>query len=136
MFIDLYDKITISFQAFTLTTTPVLRDPSAWYHIMFVADTTQATEGNRFKIYLNGTQLTLGSSGTFIAQNTDLAFNQAGIHQISGRNEGNRYFDGYMAELHLIDGTALGQRVLEQQTNTERGLLKNLQAPTVLMDSI
>jgi hypothetical protein len=102
------DKITISFQAFTLTTTPVLRDISAWYHIMFVADTTQAAEGNRFKIYLNGTALTLGSSGTFIAQNTDLAFCQATEHNI-GRRDGDadRYFDGYLAEVNFIDGAAL-----------------------------
>ena len=102
------DEITISFQAFTLTTTPLLRDTSAWYHIMFVADTTQALEANRFKIYLNGTQLTLGSSGTFIAQDTDLAFNQATEHCIGRRdNDNDRYFDGYLSEFHFIDGTAL-----------------------------
>ena len=102
------DEITISFQAFTLTTTPLLRDTAAWYHIMFVADTTQAAEANRFKIFLNGDQLTLGSSGTFIAQNTDLAFCQATEHNI-GRRDGDadRYFDGYLAEVNFIDGTAL-----------------------------
>jgi len=102
------DEITISFQAFTLTTAPLLRDTAAWYHIMFVADTTQATEGNRFKIFLNGDQLTLGSSGTFIAQNTDLAFCQATEHNI-GRRDGDadRYFDGYLAEVNFIDGAAL-----------------------------
>ena len=101
------DKITISFHAFTLTTTPVLRDSSAWYHIVFVADTTQAAEGNRFKIYVNGVQQTLGSSGTFIAQNTDLAFNQSTEHNIARRDGGaDRYFAGYLSELHFIDGTA------------------------------
>ena len=102
------DEITISFQAFTLTTTPVLRDTAAWYHIMFVADTTQAAEANRFKIFLNGDQLTLGSSGTFIAQNTDLAFCQATEHNIGRRDgDGDRYFDGYLAEVNFIDGAAL-----------------------------
>ena len=101
------NEITISFQAFTLTTTPLLRDTSAWYHIMFVADTTQVAEANRFKIYLNGTQLTLGSSGTFISQNTDLAFNQATQHSIGRRdNDNDRYFDGYLGEVNFIDGLA------------------------------
>ena len=102
------NEITISFQAFTLTTTPLLRDTSAWYHIMFVADTTQVAEANRFKIYLNGTQLTLGSSGTFISQNTDLAFNQATEHSIGRRdNDNDRYFDGYLGEVNFVDGQAL-----------------------------
>ena len=34
------------------------RDVSAWYHIVIAVDTTQSTEGNRFKIYVNGTQET------------------------------------------------------------------------------
>jgi hypothetical protein len=38
-----------------LVTTQVFRDPSAWYHIVVVWDTTQATAANRVKIYVNGT---------------------------------------------------------------------------------
>ena len=108
IYLDSDDEIKISFNNFTLTTTPLLRDISTWYHIMFVADTTQAAEANRFKIYVNGDQLTLGSSGTFISQNTDLAFCQAAEHNIGRRaSDGDRYFDGYLAEVNFIDGTAL-----------------------------
>jgi hypothetical protein len=42
---------------YSIQTAPVLRDLSAWYHIMAVLDTTQATTNDR-KIYLNGVQLT------------------------------------------------------------------------------
>ena len=37
-----------------LVTTNVLRDPSAWYHIVVSIDTTQATSSNRAKLYING----------------------------------------------------------------------------------
>ena len=40
------------------TTSDLLRDPSAWYHLTFVLDTTQATATNRFKAYKNGTLMT------------------------------------------------------------------------------
>ena len=32
------------------------RDPSAWYHFVIAFDTTQGTEGNRIKVYVNGVQ--------------------------------------------------------------------------------
>ena len=38
----------------TLTTNRKFRDPSAWYHLMAVIDTTQGTEANRVRIYVNG----------------------------------------------------------------------------------
>ena len=41
-----------------LTTTQVFRDPSAWYHIVVTFDTTQSTEANRIKVYVNGEQVT------------------------------------------------------------------------------
>jgi len=46
-----------SWQGF-LVTTQVFRDPSAWYHIVFAADTTQATSTDRLKLYVNGVQVT------------------------------------------------------------------------------
>ena len=30
------------------------RDPSAWYHIVLAFDTTQSTDTNRMKLYVNG----------------------------------------------------------------------------------
>ena len=39
-------------------TTQVFRDISSWYHIVVAVDTTQATNTNRFKLYVNGSQVT------------------------------------------------------------------------------
>jgi len=80
------------------------RDCSAWYHIVVAVDTTQATEGNRFKIYVNGTQETSFSTASYPSQNLDTSVNQSGAPARVGAGT-NLYFDGYMAEVCWIDGT-------------------------------
>lgn len=88
-----------------------LRDPSAWYHLVLAVDTTQATESDRLKIYINGEHQTDYASGgsTFPAQNYtfDLPSSrdrQIGAANFSGSLQG--YFDGYMADFYFIDGAA------------------------------
>ena len=87
------------------TTAAVFRDPSAWYHIVFSIDTTQATNSNGIKIYVNGVQQTL----TFAAytQNYDTAINTNAIHDIGQNRIGTDYFDGYLTEINFIDGQSL-----------------------------
>jgi len=95
------DSATIS-----LITTQVFRDPSAWYHMVLAVDTTQATNTNRVKLYVNGTQVTSFSTATYPSQNADTSVNNALPHGISGPDS-SQYFDGYQAEVNLIDGQAL-----------------------------
>jgi len=87
-------------------TAAVYRDPSAWYHIVVAVDSTQATAGNRVKMYINGTQVTV--SGAAFAQNTQLAWNN-NVTQNIGRQArtSDGYFDGYLAEFNSVDGQAL-----------------------------
>ena len=89
------------------TTTPLYRDPSAWYHVVLSVDTTQATAADRIKIYVNGVfQPRTGSDPT---QNLDTAVNNTVEHDI-GRyltGGGTSYFNGYLADIHFIDGSAL-----------------------------
>ena len=40
------------------------RDPSAWYHIVFGFDYTQATDSNRMSLYVNGVKVTRFSSNS------------------------------------------------------------------------
>ena len=89
-----------------LVTTQVFRDPSAWYHIVFAVDTTQATDSNRIKIYVNGTQVTAFSTSTYPSQNFTFPINNNVIHNI-GRDNINAgdYFDGYLADVNFIDGS-------------------------------
>ncbi len=89
-----------------LITTPVYRDPSAWYHIVLSIDTTQATAANRVRLYINGTEVTAFSSATYPSQNLDLLFNSTNAHEIGRFNFGS-YLDGYLTEINFIDGQAL-----------------------------
>jgi hypothetical protein len=91
-----------------LVTTQVLRDVSAWYHIVVAVDTTQATSTNRVKIYLNGSQITSFSTSSYPAQNYVNILNAANPH-VFGKNAdlSNEFFNGYIAETVFIDGTAL-----------------------------
>ena len=93
---------------FALDTTPVYRDPAAWYHIVFTVDTTQSTSSDRVKLYINGSQVTTFSSASYPSQNYDTRWNNNSQATYLGMNvpDYRDYFDGYMSEVHFIDGTA------------------------------
>ena len=93
--------------AFELTTNRLFRDVSAWYHIVVALDTTQGTASNRLKIYVNGIQETSFETETYPAENIDYQINNNEQHNIGRYNGGSEYFDGYMAEVVLIDGQQL-----------------------------
>ncbi len=101
--------------------TKPLRDGNGWYHIVLAVDTTQAAANDRVKIYINGEQ---ESAATYNApsQNADLVINESGAaHQIG--NYGSNKFDGYLAEVHFVDGQQLAPTdfgYTEFQTNVWR----------------
>jgi hypothetical protein len=87
-----------------ITTTAVFRDPSAWYHVVFAIDSTQGTAADRVKIYING--INQATSNT-INQNIDFAVNNTVAHNVGRRvNGSDNYLDGYLADIHFIDGQA------------------------------
>jgi hypothetical protein len=91
-----------------LQSTAVFRDASAWYHILVNFDTTQATASNRVKIYINGSQITTFSAADYPSQNIDGNINNNVNHVISGGSDGvTEYLNGYLADIHFIDGQAL-----------------------------
>jgi len=87
------------------------RDVSAWYHIVAQTDTTQATTNDRGKLWINGVQQTTYTS--MIGQNTDVkwATNRIGVRSdVANYSDSvnlTAYADGYIAELHVVDGQAL-----------------------------
>jgi len=107
---------------FEVYTVAALRDYSAWYHIVITLDTTQATNTNRVKIYVNNTLQTL--SGTYPTQNQDCWINAATAQAI-GRFEAGigQHADGYMAEVYFIDGQALTPSSFGE-TNSATGVWK------------
>jgi hypothetical protein len=89
------------------TTSAVFRDCSAWVHIVLALDTTQATAADRIKLYVNGSQVTAFSTSANPSQNADLGINQAAVHGIGAATTPSGYIDGYLADIHFIDGQAL-----------------------------
>ena len=91
---------------YKLRTNALLRDSSAWYHVVVNFDSTQATSTNRLKMYLNGTQVTSFSSATYPSLNLEVQFNKNVEHMVGRNLGGSLYMDGYIAEFCFIDGTA------------------------------
>jgi hypothetical protein len=105
--LDIHD-LSGGVEQLNFRTTAVFRDVSAWYHIVVAVDTTQATEGNRFKLWVNGTQQTVFDNNTYPDQNDDIDVNVSGekTRVGAGYDTANYHFDGYLAEVCSIDATA------------------------------
>ena len=90
------------------TTAAIRRDPAAWYHVVLAVDTTQGTNTNRIKFYINGEAQTF-STINYPGQNHDYGINKAALHTI-GRShiDDNNPINAYFAEYHFLDGSALG----------------------------
>jgi len=85
----------------------VLRDPSAWYHVVYSIDTTQATASNRVKIYVNN-QLVTFATANYPPQNHSTDINISGAAHNIGRYSGGGYhWDGYMTEVNFVDAQQL-----------------------------
>ena len=84
-----------------LRTTGLVRD-TGWLHIVAALDTTAGS--NRAKLYINGTEASLATN-TQPSLNLDTHYNNAS--QIIGGSSG-KYFDGYMAEFVMVEGSQLG----------------------------
>jgi hypothetical protein len=89
----------------------LLRDTAAWMHIMAVMDTTDSTADDRLKLYVNGER----QSGAYQygngapPLNSDWYINSTYQHDIGDghHNTVTQFWDGYIAEVHHVDGTAL-----------------------------
>jgi hypothetical protein len=101
----------ISGTEYQVKTDAKFRDHSAWYHVVAMTDTTQGTDSNRMKIYVNGTEQSYGSTA-YPPQNTTLLWgkgdstnyqyrigNKRGVGSTSYAN-----YNGYIAEVHLCMG--------------------------------
>ena len=91
----------------TIVTNALYRDVSGWYNIQFVYDSGNATSSDRLRLYVNGERITSFSSSSYPSLNADSGFNSGVTHSIGARPAGAEPFDGYMAEVHFIDGQAL-----------------------------
>ena len=102
-----WNGYTSSGYDFQYKTTQKFRDPAAWYHIVLTVDTTYAASGDRVKIFINGERITAYSTSTAASQNYDGYVNNNNEHTIGSTPYDSTYFDGYIAEVNFVDGTAL-----------------------------
>ena len=71
-------------------TNAVYRDPSAWYHIVAVLDTTNSTASERQRLYVNGVQVTSFSSDDVPNQNDELGNEPGKSHLIGCHVDGSK----------------------------------------------
>jgi hypothetical protein len=90
-----------------LTTSQVFRDPSVWYHIVLNFDSTASTASDRVAMYVDGEKVTNFISSTYPNLNHDSNWNNNVQHFIGAFYAGNSHWDGYVANIHSIDGLAL-----------------------------
>jgi hypothetical protein len=114
-----------------LRTTRKFRDPSAWYHIVAVLDTTQLTSSNRMKLYVNGVQETVFTTETYPSQDADA--NVSGTHTVGSYYNGSsasNYLNGVLTHVHFTDGYAYDASDFGQ-TNATSGIWTAKTAPNV-----
>ena len=102
-----------------LTTTRKFRDMSSWYHFVVSFDSTQGTAADRVKFYINGVQETSFSSSTYPSQDANIRLNESSVPIFIGQ-DGNSayYFDGSMAHVHFVDGTAYAASTFGETDST------------------
>ena len=92
----------------SLKTTPVYRDPSAWYHVVLAVDTNQSVAADRVKFFVNGEQVTDFATSTYPTEDFDYDAVAGGEITIGTNWNGSAYYgwmDGYFADFYFIDGT-------------------------------
>jgi hypothetical protein len=118
-----------------LRTTRKFRDPSAWYHIVAVLDTTESTNTDRIKLYINGERELAADNGfaseTYPSQDADA--NVSGTHTVGSYYNGSsasNYFNGTLSHVHFTDGYAY-QASTFGETDSTSGIWKPKTAPSV-----
>ena len=104
------------------------RDCNGFYHVVLRIDTTQATQTDRVKLYVNGTEETSFSTSTYPSQNYETYVNQNAEHRIGEWN--SKYFDGQMAHFHFTDGYSYGPTTFGE-TDATTGIWKPKVSPSV-----
>ncbi|MEK9698133.1 MAG: SPRY domain-containing protein, partial [Candidatus Poseidoniales archaeon] len=79
-------------------TASLYRDVSSWYHILWVVDTTNATEADRCIVYVNGVRQSLTQMNAWLYDTNTGVWTDT--------NYLLRYFGGYAADVIALDGTA------------------------------
>ena len=115
-------------------TSRTFEDTSKWYHIMVVRDTTDSTQADRIKIYVDGERVTTwNSTPTQAGSNKTGWWNQTTYENTLGNTNSASYVRGlgYLAEVNMVDGAVLTPDTFGQtDTSTGRWVPKTLSGIT------
>ena len=101
--------ISSSAQKLALIPNRKFNDEFGWQHWVLSVDTTQSTESDRAKFYVNGVQETSFQSSTYPVQDFEFQINNTIQHIIGKRGyDGNSKLNAKLADVFQIDGQALG----------------------------
>lgn len=94
------NALNVTLGSSVLTTTGLFRDPSSWYHVVW---SSSGAAGQNQTVYVNGVSVGVGTGTTSV----NTVFNTAVSHLIGAATTTTVFFNGYMADVHFIDGQAL-----------------------------
>ena len=109
LYVDMCDTGTALYRSIT---NRVFRDTSAFCHVVLRVDTTQSTEADRMKVYINGVEETSWAQHQIPPQNletlantTAAAYDDMGIGTyVWGGSNFDGLFSGYIAQVAHVDG--------------------------------
>ena len=92
-----------------LKTDRKFRDPSAWYHLVFVYDSGNGVASDRARLYINGVRETSFEEETYPSQNQNsIVGTNVTIGFGNYISYGSKYLCGYLAEMHYVNGYGYG----------------------------
>ena len=100
-----------------LTTNRLFRDASAFYHVVAVFDSSNATEADRQIIYINGVRETSFATNNPASLNEVSTINSGNVAKI-GKGNTSEYFNGLMSHVNFADGQALAPTVFGETDST------------------
>jgi hypothetical protein len=98
--IYIYDNNAGGWQSTVTGGGRLFRDIGAWYHLALIIDTTQSTDKDRAKFYVNGE---LQSLNSYPGLNTDITWHTGSTMRIGSVGD-TQDLAGYVAEFISIDG--------------------------------
>jgi hypothetical protein len=105
-----------------LRTNRQFRDPSAWMHLVLVWDSDNAIASERARLYINGQRETSFADSSNPTSGQEIGINLNATHRLGisyniAGGSVNYPFDGYMAEIHFLDGYSYGPEFFGETTS-------------------
>ncbi len=90
-----------------LVTAAAYDDASEWLHVVAAYDSDNVTSSNRMRLYINGTRITSFDTELYPTSGAQSDINLDTAHTVGASDVPSKYFDGYLADVSFVDGSAL-----------------------------